>query len=135
MLQAHEKDITVQMIWWYSIFAHLKGNTGGSIWYLFTINIFAAGLQIYCTWKSGWNQAYFGCLTNCIAPQPIVLESFSNSHKTRQVFKSAINTLMSGLIQAVRKKQLDRTWLCVGISLLLFGLRTWSKCQKTQQVL
>jgi len=23
---------------------------------------------------------------------------------------------MSGLIQAVRKKQLDRTWLCVGIS-------------------
>jgi len=43
---------------------------------------------------------------------------------------------MSGLIQAVcKKKQLDRTWLCAGISPLLYGLRTWSKCQKTQQIL
>jgi len=25
-------------------------------------------------------------------------------------------------------------WLCVGISSPLYGLRTWSKCQKTQQV-
>jgi len=43
--------------------------------------------------------------------------------------------LTSKLIQAVPKKQLDRMWLCAGISPLLFALRTWSKCQKTQQVL
>jgi len=47
----------------------------------------------------------------------------------------SVNTLAPGLIQAVHKKQLDRTWLCVGISLLLHGLQTWSKCQKTRQVL
>jgi len=45
------------------------------------------------------------------------------------------NTLISGLIQAVHKKQLDRTWLCAGISPLLYGLRTWLKYQKTWQVL
>jgi len=33
-----------------------------------------------------------------------------------------------------RKKNAKHTWLCVGISPLLFGLRTWSKCQKTWQV-
>jgi len=44
-------------------------------------------------------------------------------------------TLTSGLIQAVRKKQLICTWLCVGISLLLNWLRTWSKRQKTRQSL
>jgi len=27
-----------------------------------------------------------------------------------------------------------RMWLCVGISPLLYGLRTWSKRQKTRQV-
>jgi len=43
--------------------------------------------------------------------------------------------LTSGLILAARKKQLDRTWLCAGISLLLCRLRTWSKCQKMRQVL
>jgi len=42
-----------------------------------------------------------------------------------------INTLMSGLIQAVRKKQLFRMWLCAGISPLLYGLQTWLKHQKT----
>jgi len=42
---------------------------------------------------------------------------------------------MSGLIQAVCKKQLIRTWLCAGISPLLYGLWTWSKCQKMRQVL
>jgi len=46
-----------------------------------------------------------------------------------------LNTLTSGLIQAVSKKQLIHTWLCTGISPLLYGLRTWSKRQKTQQVL
>jgi len=33
-----------------------------------------------------------------------------------------------------RKKTPKRTWLCAGISLLLYGLRTWSKHQKTRQV-
>ena len=33
-----------------------------------------------------------------------------------------------------RKKTPKRTWLCAGISPLLYGLRTWSKRQKTQQV-
>jgi len=32
------------------------------------------------------------------------------------------------------KKTPKRTWLCAGISLLLQGLRTWSKHQKTRQV-
>jgi len=44
-----------------------------------------------------------------------------------------LNTLTSGLIQAVHKKQQDCMWLWVGISLLLYRLRTWSKCQKTWQ--
>jgi len=44
------------------------------------------------------------------------------------------NTLTSGLIQAVHKKQLDCTWLCVGISLFRLLLWTWSKCQKTRHV-
>jgi len=39
------------------------------------------------------------------------------------------------LTQAVHKKQLGRTWLCAGISPLLYGLRTWSKCQTMRQVL
>jgi len=42
---------------------------------------------------------------------------------------------MSRLIQAVRKKTLYRMWLCTRISSLLYGLRTWLKCQKTRQVL
>jgi len=47
----------------------------------------------------------------------------------------SINTLTPGLIQVVRKKnQLDRTWLCAGISPVLYRLRTWLKCQKTRQV-
>ena len=46
-----------------------------------------------------------------------------------------VNTLTSGLIQVVRRKQLDHTWLCAGISPLMYRLRIWSKCQKTQQVL
>jgi len=33
-----------------------------------------------------------------------------------------------------RKKMPERTWLCTGISPLLYGLRTWSKRQKTWQV-
>jgi len=32
--------------------------------------------------------------------------------------------LRTGLIQAVRKKWLIRTWLCAGISLLLYALQT-----------
>jgi len=34
-----------------------------------------------------------------------------------------ISTLTSGLIQAVRKKQLNRMWLCAGISPLYTGYR------------
>jgi len=55
--------------------------------------------------------------------------------KTVTLFCKLLNTLTSGLIQAVRKKQLGSMWLCAGISPLLYGLRTWSKCQKTQHVL
>jgi len=29
-----------------------------------------------------------------------------------QIIENAVNTLAAGLIQAVRKKQLIRTWLC-----------------------
>jgi len=36
----------------------------------------------------------------------------------------AVNTLRAGLIQAVRKKQLIRTWLCARISPLLYALQT-----------
>jgi len=42
--------------------------------------------------------------------------------------------LRAGLIQAVRKKQLIRTWLCGWLSPLLFALSTWRKSQKTWQV-
>jgi len=34
----------------------------------------------------------------------------------------------------IKKKMPKHTWLCTGISPLLYGLRTWSKCQKTRQV-
>ena len=44
------------------------------------------------------------------------------------------NTLAAGLIQAVRKKQLIRMWLCGWISPLLFALATRRKSQKTWQV-
>jgi len=37
------------------------------------------------------------------------------------------------LIQAVRKIQLIRTWLCAGISPLLYELQTWSKHQKMRK--
>jgi len=40
------------------------------------VNTLAASLWIYRTWKSGNNKAYFGCLTNAIAPQWIALESW-----------------------------------------------------------
>jgi len=33
-----------------------------------------------------------------------------------------------------QKKMPKRTWLCAGISPLLYGLRTWSMRQKTWQV-
>jgi len=32
------------------------------------------------------------------------------------------------------KKTLKHAWLCAGIAPRLYGLRTWSKRQKTQQV-
>jgi len=39
-----------------------------------------------------------------------------------------------GAFEDFRKKTPKRTWLCAWISLLLYGLRTWSKHQKTRQV-
>jgi len=39
-----------------------------------------------------------------------------------------------GGFQDFRKKTPNCKWLCAGISLLLYGLRTWSKRQKTRQV-
>jgi len=44
------------------------------------------------------------------------------------------HTLASGHFWGFSKKTPKRMWLCVGISPLLFGLRTWSKHQKTRQV-
>jgi len=49
--------------------------------------------------------------------------------------KYKFNTLASGCFRGFLGKNLPkRTWLCTGISSLLYGLRTWSKRQKTQQV-
>jgi len=45
------------------------------------------------------------------------------------------NTLTSGLIHAVCKKTAGLHVALRGNSPLLYGLRTWSQCQKTQQVL
>jgi len=42
----------------------------------------------------GKNQGYFSCLANCIAPQPIALESCSNLQKSRQVFESAMEKIV-----------------------------------------
>jgi len=46
-----------------------------------TINMFAVGVRICHTWKSGINHV----LSNGITPQPIVLESCSSPQKTLQV--------------------------------------------------
>jgi len=45
------------------------------------------------------------------------------------------NTFAPRLTQVVRAKTADRMWLCMGISLTWQVLQTWSKPQKTQQVL
>jgi len=44
------------------------------------------------------------------------------------------NTLVSGQKRGFSKKTLQCLWLCVGNTLLLYRLRTWSKCHKTRQV-
>ena len=49
-------------------------------------------------------------------------------------YNKYFNTFAAGLIQAVRKKQLFRTWLCGWISPLLFALATRRKSQKTWSV-
>jgi len=57
----------------------------------------------------------------------------SNRH-IQQVMDN-LNTLASGCFRGFsKKKPPKRTWLCAGISPLLFRLRTCSKHQKTQQV-
>jgi len=56
-------------------------------------------------------------------------------HTSPPVLKVVFNTLASGWYWGFsQKKPPKHTWLCTGISPLLFGLWTWSKCQKTQQV-
>jgi len=50
------------------------------------INTLMAGLRIHRIWVFSPKPAVFSCLTNPIAPLPIVLESCSNSQKIRQVF-------------------------------------------------
>jgi len=64
-----------------------------------------------------------------------MIDAFTMVHQTSNLHIHAVmnnlNTLAPGLIQAVCKKQLDHAWLCAGISPLLYGLRTCSKCQKT----
>jgi len=46
-----------------------------------------------------------------------------------------LNTLASGRFRGFSEKTTPkRMWLCAGISPLLYGLRTWSKRQKTWQV-
>jgi len=45
------------------------------------------------------------------------------------------NTLASGCFWGFSDKKTPKcTWLCTGISPLLFGLRTWLKRQKMRQV-
>jgi len=36
--------------------------------------------------------------------------------------------------KGIFEKTPKRTWLCAGVTPLLYGLRTWLKCQKTRQV-
>jgi len=50
------------------------------------------------------------------------------------VTQANFNSLASGCFRGFSEKTPKRTWLCAGISPLLFGLRTWSKRQKTRQV-
>jgi len=46
-----------------------------------------------------------------------------------------ISTLTSGLIQAVRKKTAESHVALRGNISAVYGLQTWSKCQKMRQVL
>jgi len=48
--------------------------------------------------------------------------------------KKTVNSLASGCFRGFSEKMPKRTWLCTGISPFLFGLRTWSKRQKMQQI-
>jgi len=45
-----------------------------------------AGVQYVRTSISAYKTAVFGCLTNAIAPLPIVLESYSRTQTDRPVF-------------------------------------------------
>jgi len=62
--------------------------------------------------------------------QQMFLKMLKHPHRSLSV----LNTLVAGLIQAVRKKQLIRTWLCGWISPLLFALATRRISQKTWPV-
>ena len=51
------------------------------LWHIM-LNTLTAGLRIYCNWKSGKDQWYFGWLTNRTAPLLIALKSCSNLQQT-----------------------------------------------------
>jgi len=58
-----------------------------------------------------------------------------NSQNKLEYDLKKFNTLASGCFQGFLEKNLPkRTWLCAGISLVLYGLRAWLKRQKTWQV-
>jgi len=69
-----------------------------------------------------------------VCTQKIFLVGGCRSFVSDVVSKVVFNTLRAGLIQAVRKKQLIRTWLCGWISPLLFALATRRISQKTWPV-
>jgi len=46
---------------------------------------YRAGLQYIRTWISAYKTAAFDCLTNALAPPPIVLESCSTAQTDRPV--------------------------------------------------
>jgi len=51
------------------------------------------------------------------------------------VIHVCVLTLASGCFRGFSEKEMPkRTWLCMGISPLLYGLRLWLNCQKMRQV-
>jgi len=49
-------------------------------------------------------------------------------------YKVQLTLWRPAAFEDIRKKTPKRTWLCAEKSFLLYGLRTWSKRQKMQQV-
>jgi len=63
-----------------------------------------------------------------------MVHSFAWKQVKRNVSRMASGCFLGHLCQAAFgdfwKKMTKRTWLCAGISPLLYGLQTWSKCQR-----